>query len=229
MTGAGVLRSGPLFTGVPVDPDAPTATGWLRDELAKPQYQAARPTWFDRVSKAFLDWFASLGAPSGAGLGPWVPLIVTIVIIAVVVVAVLVFGLPRLNRRSALQHELFGRNDGRSADELRRAALSAASHRDWNLAISEMFRAIARSLVERTVLFTTPGTTAHSFAARAATAFPDERVSLQAAADLFDGVRYLGAEGTESGFLSLAAFESDLRTRTPTRREDPAPTTTATA
>jgi hypothetical protein len=220
MTGAGVLRSGLLVTGVPVDPDAPTATGWLRDELAKAPYQAARPTWFDRVSKAFFDWFASLGAPSGVGLGPWAPLVVTIVIVAIVVVAVLVFGLPRLNRRSTLRHELFGRNDGRSADGLRRAALAAASNKDWNLAISEMFRALARSLVERTVLFATPGTTAHSFAARAAVAFPEERVRLATAADLFDGVRYLGTEGTESGFLSLGALESDLRTRMPSRRED---------
>jgi len=226
MTGAGGTLAGQLQASIPVDPDAPTATAWLRDELAKPPYQAARPTWFDRVSKAFFDWFGSLGAPSGAGLGPWVPLVVTLVIVALVVVAVLVFGLPRWNRRSALQHELFGRNDGRSADELRRAALSAASHKDWNLAISEMFRALARSLVERTVLFSTPGTTAHSFAERAATAFPEERVSLQTAADLFDGVRYLNAEGTESGFLSLAALESALRTRTPTSREDPAPTAT---
>jgi len=226
MTGAGGTWAGPLLASIPVDPDAPTATAWLRDELAKPPYQAARPTWFDRVSKAFFDWFSSLGAPSGAGLGPWVPLVVTLVIVAVVVVAVLVFGLPRWNRRSALQHDLFGRNDARSADELRRAALSAASHKDWNLAISEMFRALARSLVERTVLFATPGTTAHSLAERAATAFPEERVSLQTAATLFDGVRYLGVEGTESGFLSLAALESALRTRTPTIREDPAPTAT---
>ena len=120
--GAGIPATALLPRGVPVDPDAPTATGWLRDELAKVPYQAARPTWFDRVSKAFFDWFASLGAPSGAGLGPWVPLVVTIVVVAVIVVAVLVFGLPRLNRRSALHHELFGKNDGRSADELRRAA-----------------------------------------------------------------------------------------------------------
>jgi len=222
MTGAGGEWAVPILSSIPVDPDAPTATAWLRDELAKAPYQAARPTWFDRVSKAFFDWFGSLGAPSGAGIGPWVPLVVTLVITAVVVVAVLVFGLPRWNRRSALQHDLFGRNDGRSADELRRAALSAASHKDWNLATSEMFRALARSLAERTVLFITPGTTAHSFAERAATAFPEERVSLQTAANLFDGVRYLGAEGTESGFLSLAALESALRTRTPTSREDPA-------
>ncbi|MEB0000718.1 DUF4129 domain-containing protein [Cryobacterium sp. RTS3] len=226
MTGAWGTWAGTLPASIPVDPDAPTATAWLRDELAKPPYEAARPTWFDRVSKAFFDWFASLGAPSGAGLGPWVPLVVTLVIIAVVVVAVLVFGLPRWNRRSGLQQEVFGSNDARSADELRRAALSAASHKDWDLAISEMFRALARSLVERTVLFATPGTTAHGLAERAATAFPEERISLQTAAALFDGVRYLGAEGTESGFLSLAALESALRTRTPRIREDPAPTAT---
>jgi hypothetical protein len=209
---------------IPVEPYAPEARRWLSEELAKAAYQAARPTWFDRLSKAILDWFSSLTAPSGEGFGAWVPLIVTVVAVAMIVAAVLIFGLPRLNRRSRLPAVLFGTDDRRSAVDLRRAALAAASHRDWSLASAEMFRALARGLFERTVLIVTPGTTAHALAARAAEAFPQERVRLTRAAEVFDGVRYLGAEGTEPDFLALAALESDLRAATPLRHEDPAPT-----
>ena len=211
------------LVGIPVDPDAPDARRWLREELAKAPYQAARPTWFDRLSQAVLDWFGSLVAPSGAGFAGWVPLIVTIVVAAVLTSLFLIFGLPRLNRRSTLATELFGVNDLRSAADLRTAALVAASHRDWNLAGAEMFRALARGLFERTILITTPGTTAHGFAERAAGAFPRDRVRLAAAADVFDGLRYLGDAGTEEGFRAVAALESDLREATPVLREEPAP------
>ncbi len=210
--------------GIPVAPDAPEARRWLREELAKAPYQAAQPTWFDRLSKSILDWFGSLVAPSGDGLDGWVPLIVTIVVVAVIVALFLIFGLPRLNRRSALAGELFGASDRRTAADLRTAALAAASHRDWNLAGEEMFRALARGLFERTILISTPGTTAHTFAERASDAFPGERVRLSTSADAFDGLRYLGVEGTEALFLALAALESDLRAATPAQREDPTPT-----
>ncbi|MBC7441808.1 MAG: DUF4129 domain-containing protein [Ramlibacter sp.] len=213
-----------VVRGIPVDPDAPEAQRWLREELAKAPYQAARPTWFDRVSSAVLDWFGSLSAPSGDGLTGWIPLIVTVVLAAVVVAALLIFGLPRLNRRSRLPADLFGVDDRRSAADLRRAALGAAANREWSLASAEMFRALARGLSERTILVAVPGTTAHSFAAQAAEAFPGEQGRLAEAAETFDGVRYLGEAGTEARFLALAALESDLRSARPSHSEDPAPT-----
>ncbi|TFC29845.1 DUF4129 domain-containing protein [Cryobacterium sp. TMT2-18-3] len=213
-----------IRAAIPVDPGAPEARKWLREELAKAPYEAAKPTWFDRLSTSILDWFASLTAPSADGFAAWVPLLLTVAVVVLVVAALLIFGLPRLNRRSRLASVLFGVDDRRGAADLRRAALAAASHRDWNLASAEMFRALARGLSERTILIVTPGTTAHSFAARAAEALPGERVRLSEAAELFDGVRYLGIDGTEQRFLALAALESDLRTARPPQLEDPAPT-----
>ncbi|MDJ0323880.1 DUF4129 domain-containing protein [Cryobacterium sp. PH31-AA6] len=222
MIGGWGLRTA-VLAGIPVDPDAPEARSLLREELAKARYQSAQPTWFDRLSKAILDWFGSLVAPSGGGPAGWVPLIVTIIVAAVLIALFLIFGLPRLNRRSTLADELFGVSDRRTAADLRTAALAAASHRDWTLAGEEMFRAVARGLFERTILIPTPGTTAHTFADRAADAFPSERVRLATSADVFDGLRYLGEDGTEAMFLALAALESDLRAATPVRREDPTP------
>jgi Domain of unknown function (DUF4129) len=207
--------------GIPVDPSAPDAQQWLRDELAKASYQAARPTWFDRLSQAFFDWLGSLTAPTGDGFIGWVPLIVTVLVIAAVVAAFLIFGLPRLNRGSRLPAELFGDDDRRTADDMRRAGHAAALRGDWSLAIEEAFRAIARALVERTVLAVTPGTTAHDFAGRAAVAFPAEREALAAAAATFDQVRYLGRTGTEQGYRTLGELDRALAAAQPSVLTEP--------
>ena len=215
----GVLRA-----RIPVDPNAPDAQQWLRDELAKAPYQAAKPTWFDRLSKAFFDWINSLTTPTGEGFGSWIPVILTLVVVAALVAVFLIFGQPRLNQRSQLRAELFGEDDRRSADDMRRSAVAAAAGGDWSLASQEMFRALARGLAERTVLVVTPGTTAHSWAARAADAFPAERGRLPRAAEVFDQVRYLGVAGTQQGYLTVAALESDLRGARPVAHERQATT-----
>ncbi len=104
---------------VPVDPPPPDARNWLIDELSKPQYQAAKPTLFDEIAKAVGDWLNSLQV--GDLEGP--PVVGYAVIIALViaglVVAFVIFGLPRLNRRSSVAGVLFGDNDVRSAADMR--------------------------------------------------------------------------------------------------------------
>ncbi len=181
---------------VPVDPDAPEAQQWLREELAKAPYQAARPTWFDRLSEGFLDWLNSLTLGEGEGLEGWIPLVLTVLAIAALVVAFLIFGMPRLNRRRPVAETVFGKNDRRSAEEMRQAARKAAASRDWNLAVQEMYRAIARGLEERTVLKASPGTTAHDLAAQAGAIFPGEAARLADAAREDDGI---GVGGRQRG------------------------------
>jgi len=208
-----VIVSLPL--DVPVDPDAPEATRWLLDELSKPQYQAAQPTLFDRIAKAVSDWLSSLQlgsaeGPPALGLG-----VIILIVVAALVVAFLIFGLPRLNRRSRVTGSLFGEDDARTAARMRLDAERAAADGDYTGAVLEMFRAIARGLAERTVLTTSPGTTAHDFGARAGRAFPDRAEALQDAAAAFDDVRYLDREGTQSRYREVAALERALRTARP--------------
>jgi len=200
---------------VPVDPDADEARQWLLRELSKPEYEAARPSWFDRLAGAVADWFRSLTF-GGTGGPPLLGIVLVVVLILVaVVVAFLVFGLPRLRRRSALAGELFGADDTRSATALRQAAEQLAAAGDYAEAIAEMFRSIARGLSERAITSTTPGTTARAFAGRAAVEFPDFLDRLINAADTFDGVRYLGRAGTEDAYRDIAALEATLRATTP--------------
>jgi len=207
-------------SGVPVTPDGPQARRWLLDELAKAPYQAAKPTWFDLLAKAVKDWLTSLFVPSNGALAPVLILVLVVVGIALIAVAFLVFGLPRLNRRSAGGGELFGEADRRGADALRSAAEVAAASGDWTSAIQELFRAVARGLAERTILTVEPGTTAHGFGERAASVFPAERHRLRAAATVFDRVRYLGGAGTREEYAALASLERDLRSARPGALEE---------
>jgi hypothetical protein len=188
---------------VPVVPDAPDARQWLREELVKAPYAAARPTWFDRASQAFLDWLNSLAGS--------VPIVAAVLVLAVLVAGWLLFGAPKLARRRRADLDLFGAIDQRSSSEMRAAADAAAGRGDWSLACEEIFRALARGLAERTVLSVTPGTTAHDFAARAQLAFPSHGPALARAADTFDRVRYLEQVGLEPDYRALAALEAELR------------------
>jgi hypothetical protein len=199
---------------VPVDPDADQARRWVVAELTKPEYRAAQPTLFDRISAAFWDWLTSLNIGSGLGQGPLLVL-GTVLLLAAIIAAYFIFGAPRLNRRSAAAGALFGVNDDRDAAAMRAAAQAAAARGQWSLAISELFRALARGLTERTIVPATPGMTAHTFAGAAAHAFPGMDDRLQAAAAAFDEVRYLGRPGTEAAFRQVEGLERELAATRP--------------
>ena len=200
---------------VPVNPDSAEAKRWIIQELSKPEYRAAQPTWFDRASKAFWDWLQSLKIDGGPGVQGPILIVALIVVIAALVAAFFIFGTPRLNRRSAGGSSLFGDDDLRDAAAMRRSAEEAAGRSDWVLAIEEIFRSIARGLAERTLVTVSPGTTARDFAVRAGTVLPAFSERLSAAASAFDDVRYLSRAGTEAVYRSASALESDLRAARP--------------
>lgn len=204
---------------VPVDPDRPDARQQLEDELAKPEYQQAKPTWFDEMLGNIAEWFNSLTVARSDGPPTIGIVIVAVVILGLLLIAFLIFGLPRINRRSSVTGALFGEDDARTAAQMRTAAEAAAATGDYSTAIAEMFRSIARGLAERTVLTTSPGTTAHDFATRAGLAFPPFADELIATADAFDGVRYLERKGTQSQFERAQGLERQLRSAKPATLE----------
>jgi hypothetical protein len=200
---------------IPVDPNADQARQWLIDELAKPEYRAAQPTWFDRVSSAFWDWLQSLKIGSGSALQGPILIFTVLVIVAAVVAAFVIFGPARRGRRSAISGSLFGQDDSRDAAALRRSAEEAASRGEWTIAMEEIFRSVARGLAERTILSVSPGTTAQHFAARAGAVLPEYAGRLAEAASEFDDVRYRDREGTETAYRTMAELERDLRAAKP--------------
>jgi len=210
-----------LPADVPVDPNAPEAQRWLIEELAKSPYQSAKPSWFDQLAQQITDWINSLinglGSIQVPGAGNVLNLLILVGVIAVLVVAFVIFGLPRLNRRSTAVGELFGDDDIRDAAGLRLDAERAAAAGDYTTAIEELFRALARGLDERTLVSFFPGSTARDVAVRAGQVFPDAAGPLLDAARSFDGVRYLGASGTAAEWERLVTLERALRTARPAR------------
>ncbi|WP_400993940.1 DUF4129 domain-containing protein [Agromyces sp. GXQ0307] len=199
----------------PLDPDAPEARRWLVEELAKPEYRAAEPTLFDLAAQAVRDWIASLfGGATGLPV-PALALIAVLVVVGLVGLGLLVFGLPRLRRRSSGSVPLFDDGDLRDTATLRRAADRAAASGDWALAIEERFRALVRGLVERELVRVHPGTTAHGMARAASEPFPAHVAALERAAGAFDGVRYLGRAGDARTHAEVAALVAELETARP--------------
>jgi Domain of unknown function (DUF4129) len=197
--------------GVPVEPDAPDARDLLLDELTDPAYAESQPTWFDLVTQSVLDWLGSLRLAEGEGPPALAFVIGAIVLAAAIIAAIVIYGLPRWRTRSRLQGgELLGENDRRTARQLRRDAERAAAAGDWSLAIAERYRAIARSLDERTIVTALPGTTAHGFARAAARQFPEHAARLEAAADRFDGVRYLDRPGAADDYALVRALDDTI-------------------
>lgn len=199
----------------PVDPDAPHARDLLVNELSNPAYQAAKPTWIDIVSKAIGDWLASLLNNAG-GMGSPLAVVGLVVVVCLIVGALIIFGVPRLNRRRSVTGALIDSHDGRTAAQLRHSAQTAAAGGDFATAIADMFRAAATGLAERTIIAVNPGTTAHQVAVRAGAVFPEQLDALLNGASLFDDVRYLDREGTADGYAHVAALEASLRTSQPT-------------
>jgi hypothetical protein len=207
----------PFAAGPPLTPDADDARRDVLRELTKPEYVAAQPSWLDRAAQAFWDWLGSIrfGGTEGA---PAVALIVLLaVVVVVVVVVLLVYGVPRLNRRSTRAPVLFGDDDARDSETMRTAARAAAARGDLTLAVAEAFRAIARGLDERGDVAVSPGTTANDVARRAGDVFPDLRGGFADAAAAFDGVRYLDRPGTDEAYRAVVDLD---RRVTASRRVD---------
>lgn len=203
----------------PLDPDDGTARDWLQQELSKGEYVSAQPTLWDRISQAFFDWLNSLFQDTGTvGFDPTGLIVVLVVVVAIVVLAILV-GRPALARRSAESNvrRVFEGDDARSAAELRAASEAAARDRDWALAVSERFRAIARALGDRTLVAVRPGSTAHEIARRASVPFPAELEALELAARDFDDVRYLDRDGSEAAWQRTRDLDSRLESARPAR------------
>ncbi len=209
-----------LPVDVPVDPDRDEARRLLEDELEKARYRQSdapseQPEWLRALERWLTDLLDSL---SGSGSAPgWIVLLV-IVAIAVLVALFLVFGVPRLRARSSLRtaaDELFEADDHRDAAAMRRDAEAAARDDRFAEAIAERFRAIARSLHERTLVTTLPGSTAHDVARRAAVPLPEHAAALDLAADDFDAVRYLGDAGDRERYDRMAALDSAVQQTRP--------------
>jgi Domain of unknown function (DUF4129) len=193
---------------VPVDPDRGQARQWALDELSRREYQDAKPSLIERA----LTWLQERLANLRFGDAPSLKIGLTVA--ALVVAAVVAYAVYRAGG--------FGRTARRaSVAVLTDTPVSAADHRaaadrhaaagEWDGAVRERFRAIARELEERAVLTPQPGRTALELATGAGRELPALRAELLSGARLFDDVSYGAVPMHERDDASLRALDTHLR------------------
>ncbi len=199
---------------VPVELGRDAAHRLAVEELAKPEYHVDDPSLFQRAVTWIIEKVADLidRASQVVPGGPW-GLAVIALVIMLVIAAVLWRGGP-VRRSGAGDAALFvGRP--RSAAEHRAAAERAAGAARWEEAVLERYRAIVRSLEERTVLEPRPGRTADEAAAAAGVALPLLAQNLKAAAETFDAVVYGGRAATSTDDRFLRELDHAAAATTP--------------
>jgi hypothetical protein len=204
------------LAAIPLIPDGDAARELAEKELAKPEYQAAKPTLIDEWARGVVEFLRELLTPQHAtDLGPWAAVVLGVILVGALIVVLLIWGRPRRSQSRPSRSVLLGSADDRTAAELRADADRAARDEDWTEAIVLRYRAIARALIERDLIAPAPGTTAQTIAREAAVPFPSERDALHDAAVAFDDVRYLGRAGTAELYRSLAQTDDRLRALRP--------------
>jgi hypothetical protein len=198
-----------LLSDPPLDPSRDQAQRWAVEELAKREYAEQRPGAVQQLLDWLLSQIGRLQGPVDAGTGTAFALVVGAVLVLVAVAAV-VAGRTLRRPRTADPWAIFDAGTGTAAGH-REAADAAAARGDWRTAVVERFRAVVRELEERAVLVPAPGRTAHEAAEHAAGRLPDQAGALQAAARLFDDVRYGDRPASDADDGSLRRLDEQVR------------------
>ncbi len=205
-----------------LDPSREVAREWARRELSDPAYARARPGWVTRFARWLLARLQDLQVPDGLAPGRTVGLVLLLVLLAGVVAVVLTRTGPlrRAGRSSRAGAVL---DERRTAQEHRVFADLAAADGRWTTAVRERFRAVARSLEERTVLDERAGRTALETATEAGRAMPAVSDDLRSAARLFDDVVYGGRPATAGHDQQLRRLDDHVAAARPVLEPAAAP------
>ncbi len=208
----GLVDASTFFAAMepPVTPDREEGRRWAAEELSKPQYPDAQPAWLEQLWRDFLDWLSSLdGGDMGQGPDLAVPLMIAVGL-AIIIAAVVVVR-PRLNaRRKASAVDIYGDDDSVDAEGYRKRAATAADGGNWPVAVVDQFRALVRSAEERDIIDPRAGRTADEAAGQLGQVFGSAQSRLDAAARLFDAVRYGGQAASATDFETVRGLDADL-------------------
>ncbi len=216
------MRLGPWVGSVepPLEIDENPARDLLQGELAKTEYTQASPTWLDLWIDDFWNWVNDLLQPIEGVPGGFSPIALILGGLVVLGVLALLIGRPilaqRARRRTGTPADLFD-GDERSARDLRGSAAAAASRGDFETAVVEQFRALARAVHDRTVISLSPGMTATAVAEATGVSFPGHAPALHVAAKSFDAARYLGLGASEADWRQLRDLDLALDSAAPVK------------
>ncbi|RAM35132.1 DUF4129 domain-containing protein [Arthrobacter globiformis] len=198
----------------PVQPGREEARRWAAEKLSKREYREAAPGWLETLWQQFLDWLQSVtdgqSPAEGPPVGPFIGLGIAILIAVAIILA-----RPRLNARRRPPKEIFDAEAAATAADYRERAKAAAARGDWAAAVVEQFRALVSSAEDRAVLDPQPGRTADEAAGQLIRAFPAASGRLEAAARMFDAVRYGSGSAVAADHAAVAGLDSTLERLTP--------------
>ncbi|OMH35296.1 hypothetical protein BGP79_02325 [Tersicoccus sp. Bi-70] len=201
---------------VPVVPDDGTARRWAQDELARPEYQDAKPGVVETVLDAIGRWFSdTVNGLRPSGANPWLVVVVALLIVGIVVLVLVVR--PRLNRAAARRTTVFDGDRPMDADGHRALAAAAADRGDHATAVIEAFRALVRAAQERTDLPEGDGRTVDEVTRDLSAIFPAEHDAVAAAGRRFNDVRYGDAPATREDHALITALDGRLAHARPLR------------
>ena len=192
----------------PVLPGAAEARRWAAEELAKPEYREAAPSWLDTLWRNFLDWLRSLDGSGGDAAT--VPSTVIALVIAVIIAAAVLLARPRLNARARKVQDVFARETALTAVDYRNRAEAAAAAGRWGDAVVDRFRAVVRSAEDRAILDPQAGRTADEAARALSVPFGAEALRLARAAATFDGIRYGNRAAEIPDYQEMVALDATL-------------------
>ncbi len=204
----------------PVLPDSAEARRWAIEELAKPEYRDAAPSWLDTLWRNFLDWLQSLDGSSGESAA--VPSPVIALVIAAIIAAAIILARPRLNARARRAKDVFESEAAMSAMDYRNRSEAAAAAGKWGDAVVDRFRAVVRSAEDRTILDAQPGRTADEAARALSVPFNHESGRLLRAAAVFDGIRYGNRAAGSADYQEMVGLDSALEAMKPVPAASPA-------
>lgn len=203
-----------LLADVPVDIGRDEARRAAVRELADPIYDAAEPSWLERVMAWLLERFGDLVSALFAVTPGGVFGLIVLLVLAVVVAVVVRLKMGKVARRARAGKAVFGERV-QTAAEHRDAAEAALARGDVDNAVAERFRAIARELEERGVLRQIAGMTADEIAAAAGGPLPGCAEDLRQAARAFDDVYYGGHPATAEAYRFLCTVDDRVRVERP--------------
>ena len=197
----------------PVLPGSEEARRWAAEELAKPEYREAAPSWLDTLWRNFLDWLQSLDGSRGDA--PSVPGVAIAIVIAAIIAAAIILARPRLNARTRQPKDVFELEYSLAAADYRARAEAAAAAGNWGDAVVDRFRAVVRTAEHRTILDPQPGRTADEVAQALSVQFAAEAGPLRWAAATFDGIRYGNRPAGNGQYREMVGLDTRLEAMKP--------------
>lgn len=193
--------------------DREAARDAAREELSRPEYDAAQPPLLIRLAgRGVREVLELLDGAAGAVPGGYVGLLLLLLLLAGFVAVVLAKVRPGRSDRSG-RAPLFAGTAVLTAAEHRALAEAAARDGRWADAVRERLRAVVRDLEARGVLDPRPGRTADEVAREAGAAVPEVADDLARAARVFDEVWYGGRVADAAGYAVLVDVDRRLTGR----------------